>query len=54
MTEPLTAQEQLVASMRAVADTLELFNALYQYGIEEGQWSPKTLRYEADYLEANP
>lgn len=54
VTDPMTSQEFLVASMRAVANILEQFNVLYLYGIEEGSWSPKSLRYEADYLEANP
>ena len=46
--------DEMVASMRAVAALLEEFNALYLYGLAEGSWSPKTLRYEADYLEAIP
>lgn len=54
MTDPMNSQEVLIASMRATAEILEQFNALYQYGIAEGIWSPKSLRYEADYLEANP
>ena len=46
--------DEMVASMRAVAAILEEFNALYLYGVQEGQWSPKELRYQAAYLEANP
>jgi hypothetical protein len=50
----MTSYETLIASMRATAELLEHFNALYMYGIEEGSWSPKELRYQAAYLEANP
>jgi hypothetical protein len=50
----MTSHETLIASMRATAELLEHFNALYMYGVQEGQWSPKELRYQAAYLEANP
>ncbi len=49
----MNPHDTLIASMRAVADLIEHFNALYLYGIEQGSWSPKELRYQADYLEAN-
>jgi hypothetical protein len=44
----------MVARMRAIAVELEWANQLYDYDTYTGQWSPKSLRYEADYLEKNP
>jgi hypothetical protein len=44
----------MVARIRAIAVELEWVNALYDYDITRGQWSPHSLRYEADYLERNP
>lgn len=44
--------EELVAEMRDLATRLEKINDLYEGNAY--QWSPKTLRYEADYLEAHP
>lgn len=48
----MTAQDITIAEMRYAAILLERFNVLYEgsmYG-----WTPETLRYEADYLEAHP
>jgi hypothetical protein len=48
----VTAQDITIVEMRYAAILLERFNDLYEgrmYG-----WTPESLRYEADYLEANP
>lgn len=37
------------AEMRATATMLEKFSDLYPYGPDN--WTPRRLRYEADYLE---
>ena len=42
---------EMVARMRRIADELTWANRLYDYDPASGQWSPKSLRYEADYLE---
>ena len=50
--EPMTLTEtlQLVVLMRVAATLLERFNTEYDYHPIYGDWSPKSLRYEADYL----
>lgn len=50
---PSVDLDALIVDMRAAAATLERFNAAYGYDPSAGQWSPHTLRYEADYLERN-
>lgn len=50
----MNAQQVTIAEMRAAAELLEKFNELYEYQRANGEWSPKSLRYEADYLERNP
>jgi len=45
---------EMVARMRAIAVDLEWVNGLYDFALPYGSWSPKSLRYEADYLEAHP
>jgi hypothetical protein len=47
-------QQTTIAEMRVAAELLEKFNNLYEYHRLNGDWSPKSLRYEADYLERNP
>ncbi len=47
-------QQTTIAEMRVAAELLEKFNNLYDYCPAAGSWSPKSLRYEADYLERNP
>ena len=50
--KPLTLTDTLVLAvlMRVTAQLLERFNREYDYHVEYGDWSPKSLRYEADYL----
>jgi hypothetical protein len=50
--EPMTLTETLVLAvlMRVAATLLERFNDEYDYHPTYGDWSPKSLRYEADYL----
>ncbi len=48
----MSADEVLIAEMRAAAVLLEKFNDIYEGN--QYEWSPESLRYEADYLEANP
>lgn len=43
--------DALIVDMRAAAAILERFNAAYGYHPERGEWSPQSLRYEADHLE---
>ena len=45
--------DALIIDMRAAAAILERCNAAYDYHRTHGDWSPKSLRYEADYLEKN-
>ena len=43
----------LIATLRAAALLLERANTVYDYHLTNGTWSPRSLRYEADYLEKN-
>lgn len=52
MPEPVD-HDVLIVDMRAAAAILERCNAAYDYDPSAGQWSPQSLRYEADYLERN-
>ena len=45
----MSADEVLIAEMRAVAVLLEKFNDAYEG--RTWKWSPDSLRYEASYLE---
>lgn len=48
---PEVDHDALIVDMRAAAAILERCNAAYDYDPSAGQWSPQSLRYEADYLE---
>ncbi len=52
--QPTPPMALTIAEMRSAADLLEKFNDLYEYHRLNGDWSPKSLRYEADYLERHP
>jgi hypothetical protein len=45
---------EMVARLRRIADELTWANLLYDYDPASGQWSPRSLRYEAEYLERHP
>lgn len=47
----IAKHEALIRAMRDAAVVLELFNGEYNYDLAAGSWSPRSLRYEADYLE---
>lgn len=49
--ETVEDQAELIAILRAAAVLLEQANLAYDYHRLNGDWSPKSLRYEADYLE---
>jgi hypothetical protein len=48
------ASEPLFVAMREAADTLEQVSRLYDYlNPDYAQWSAKTLRHEAEIMEAH-
>ena len=48
----MSRHETLIAELRAAATLLDQFNDLWDGTKHE--WTPESLRQEADFLEANP